>query len=793
MIALFIAAMGFAQTKSLSDVKKAMPFSFTKTAKHTYNFARQTRDNDQALVVLSAGDIWEDGTGYQLLIDTDNAGYDAEAMEGAPECGSTYSQWEYMIPANASANDANVVVNATESIYITPGTYSYLILNPGCSDYETVYIASDECDSPNASDFEFEAGKMYTFTLSLNDSGHDCVTLTIEDIPTDPIMTTTTTALSFVAEINETSNAEQVLINAMNLTEEITATVTAPFEVSSDNITFGTTATLTTDGGSFYVRFVATATAGTQTGTMTVASTGANNLTIALTGIAYECSSTISAPWTESFDANSTTVYCWSISDGNSDGYSYGRMRDENDNFFMATTGGQDGNDDYLISPVLTIGNNNVASFKVAHYVYLYYGIYEIPYPATYAVYAIVGDNEPVEIREATETSTVLPEFETVYVDLSAYAGQNIQIAIRDLTEEPYYFFVDDFSLFEVSDPEIELTSISIADGATIPAGNINISGVVTNLGVNLTSYKVSYTVDGGNAVEEEINGINVAMGETHNFTHSTPIALEAGNHSITVTISDPNGAEDGDDSDNTITVNITVIDCDVISTIPYSQNFDNLTACWTIISNNNANTEEDFGVIDLEGENVFSFSSYETAETGDYNQYLITPELALTEDVVLTFDYAKSNNANELFRVMTSTTSRDIASFTALEDTVTATSTEFTEYRAIIPAETKFIAINYFSNYKYFLYIDNFSLNLNTSVEENIAEAIAVYPNPTSDMVTIANAEGKNIIVVNSLGQVVASIENAAANQTINVANFANGTYFVKVDGEVVKLNVVK
>ena len=74
----------------------------------------------------------------------------------------------------------------------------------------------------------------------------------------------------------------------------------------------------------------------------------------------------------------------------------------------------------------------------------------------------------------------------------------------------------------------------------------------------------------------------------------------------------------------------------------------------------------------------------------------------------------------------------------------------------------------------------------------EEIAN-IAVYPNPTKDIVTIANAEGKNIVIVNSLGQVVANIENAAANQTIDVANFANGTYFVKVDAEVVKLNVVK
>lgn len=79
------------------------------------------------------------------------------------------------------------------------------------------------------------------------------------------------------------------------------------------------------------------------------------------------------------------------------------------------------------------------------------------------------------------------------------------------------------------------------------------------------------------------------------------------------------------------------------------------------------------------------------------------------------------------------------------------------------------------------------------TSVEENIAEAVSVYPNPANDMFTVANAEGATIVVVNSLGQVVASIENAASNQTIDASNFANGTYFVKVNESVVKINVVK
>ena len=79
------------------------------------------------------------------------------------------------------------------------------------------------------------------------------------------------------------------------------------------------------------------------------------------------------------------------------------------------------------------------------------------------------------------------------------------------------------------------------------------------------------------------------------------------------------------------------------------------------------------------------------------------------------------------------------------------------------------------------------------TSVDENLASEVSVYPNPANDMFTVANAEGATIVVVNSLGQVVSSIENAASNQTIDASNFANGTYFVKVNESVIKINVVK
>ncbi|MCQ2283510.1 MAG: DUF2436 domain-containing protein [Bacteroidales bacterium] len=144
-------------------------------------FAVVAMNAQNAKIVLEAYDVWGDGTGYQLLIDADNAGWDDTR---GPDCGSTYSGWEYVIPAGATMaadGEPYCVVDGAEMIMIPAGTYSYLILNPGCNDYAANYIAAGTtCDETNTS-YTFEANKTYTFTLTLSASGNDCTTLTVTD------------------------------------------------------------------------------------------------------------------------------------------------------------------------------------------------------------------------------------------------------------------------------------------------------------------------------------------------------------------------------------------------------------------------------------------------------------------------------------------------------------------------------------------------------------------------------------------------------------------------------------
>lgn len=92
-----------------------------------------------------------------------------------------------------------------------------------------------------------------------------------------------------------------------------------------------------------------------------------------------------------------------------------------------------------------------------------------------------------------------------------------------------------------------------------------------------------------------------------------------------------------------------------------------------------------------------------------------------------------------------------------------------------------------------YVLWLNNIVLNIETGINSNVASAISVFPNPANDVLNVANAENANITIVDMIGNVVATVDNASANQSINISNLANGTYFVRVNGEVFKFNVVK
>lgn len=72
---------------------------------------------------------------------------------------------------------------------------------------------------------------------------------------------------------------------------------------------------------------------------------------------------------------------------------------------------------------------------------------------------------------------------------------------------------------------------------------------------------------------------------------------------------------------------------------------------------------------------------------------------------------------------------------------------------------------------------------------EVNISEVadmkLNVYPNPVADFATIENVEGATISIYNTLGAVVETIVSDEYTTTIDMTNYAAGTYIIKVSSE--------
>lgn len=142
----------------------------------SYNvqYRPQTADpTEPATIILTAPDMWDDGSGYQMLLDADATAFGTIIPEtgGLTSSGDasaeTYAEFEYKIPGNADGAMAteNIVINNSVSIQIPAGTYDWCITNPTPAD--RIWIASGNGNVGGRYDnYVFEPGVTYEFTIS---------------------------------------------------------------------------------------------------------------------------------------------------------------------------------------------------------------------------------------------------------------------------------------------------------------------------------------------------------------------------------------------------------------------------------------------------------------------------------------------------------------------------------------------------------------------------------------------------------------------------------------------------
>ncbi len=71
--------------------------------------------------------------------------------------------------------------------------------------------------------------------------------------------------------------------------------------------------------------------------------------------------------------------------------------------------------------------------------------------------------------------------------------------------------------------------------------------------------------------------------------------------------------------------------------------------------------------------------------------------------------------------------------------------------------------------------------LDVNTGIAQ-VNGNVKLYPNPTTGVIKVVGVEGAQILVYNLVGEIVAQIDHASAQQSIELGHLANGNYMVKV-----------
>ncbi|MCK9163809.1 MAG: T9SS type A sorting domain-containing protein, partial [Bacteroidales bacterium] len=106
-------------------------------------------------------------------------------------------------------------------------------------------------------------------------------------------------------------------------------------------------------------------------------------------------------------------------------------------------------------------------------------------------------------------------------------------------------------------------------------------------------------------------------------------------------------------------------------------------------------------------------------------------------------------------------------------------------------------IAFRLISNDKNIGYIDNIKI-LGSALSINEVEntsVFGVYPNPANDFVTIADANGSDVRVIDMLGRTLVSKTSISNNETISINNLQPGMYMIQIikDGKSSSQKLIK
>jgi subtilisin-like proprotein convertase family protein len=217
-------------------------------------------------VVFSASHL---DRGHLQVVLTAPSGTKSVLAEKRDDAGDNYSGWVFTTVRDwGESSKGTWTITASDRTAGTTGTFGSWALN--------VYGTALPAPPPGTQTVTVSAGQ----TIADVNFGSRSVP------PATPTIGTTGAVVALATTVGTASAAGTVTVTGSDLTEAITATAPSGFEVSSDGVNYGPTATFAqADGaasGTLHVRLAATTAVGTYSGDVTLSSSGATTATVAV-------------------------------------------------------------------------------------------------------------------------------------------------------------------------------------------------------------------------------------------------------------------------------------------------------------------------------------------------------------------------------------------------------------------------------------------------------------------------------------------------------------------------------
>jgi hypothetical protein len=165
------------------------------------------------------------------------------------------------------------------------------------------------------------------------------------------------------------------------------------------------------------------------------------------------------------------------------------------------------------------------------------------------------GNGEWASVWEIEPGDDVGPE--AIAIALTGVGQPDFQFCLY-ITGNLYnvdYWYIDDIKLFIPLELDAKLKSVDLPPYAAIGA-QVDVKGIVSNEGSSpLTSFDISYNVNGGESQVYSVTGLNLLLGETYSFTHNIPFTLnEAGTYVVVTDVENVNGTTDMNPANDSLT-----------------------------------------------------------------------------------------------------------------------------------------------------------------------------------------------------------------------------------------------